>query len=67
MAIVHRKAILFGPDKLLKAVRKNPAPARRTLTQIREEIVAEGARLLSLDEIRREVAERRGSHDTKRR
>lgn len=67
MAIVVRKRVLIGSsEKIAKGVRKNPAAARSRLRQIREEIVASGERLLSLEEVRREVAERRGTGKSRR-
>ncbi len=63
MAVVTKRRTVIGPG-----LRRNAAPsARSRLRRIREEIIAEGTRLLSLEEIRREVAERRGSYIAKRR
>jgi hypothetical protein len=58
--------VLVGPEKPSLGVtrKRNPERTPGRLRQIREEIVAEGTRLLTLEEIRDEVAERRGGHRT---
>ena len=66
MAVVLRRRVVTGSEKVSKGVRRNPAPTRSRLRQIREQIVASGERLLSLEAIRREVAERRGSAKSRR-
>ena len=66
MAAVLRKRVLIGSEKITKGVRGNPAPTRSRLRQIREEIVASGERLLSLEQVGREVAERRGAAKSRR-
>jgi hypothetical protein len=58
--------LLVGSEKPNPGVtrKRNPERTRGRLRQIREEIIAEGTRLLTLQEIRDEVAERRGGRRT---
>ncbi len=63
MARAIKRMIVSKRETRAKNTRKRRvAPVRSRLREIREEIIAEGTPLLSLEEIRREAAERRGSY-----